>query len=445
MNFRRQSLQKRILRIPICLVTLDPFPVVRDDPQYGHFQGLPLGISHHLRDTLEGPAYKNLPISRTRKGSDQPRRIDNYKKDKSHRAPMRPWTLWRDWLEADTIENLLPDFILAFTFFTALVYAVLGKRFEQQRPAIAMSAAMGFALSVGLVWWERSNGFSIRDLGPIAIGFSIIILAFVMYQSIRQVGGSWAGAGIALGASILIAEILGMNLVVSNQIIQTTIVVALIMGVMAFLHHQHVHPSSPRLRAIRPENKPDMSRLFRERHLSHALERRLNGIKRRSETLNEHPEAASDIVQQIRRMLPAEGYLTERMARLRAKAHQVRNGHIARIEETRHVFAKLPTSAKKKAAAELAAGYNQIIGIDTRLERLDEAIAENEKRIRELTQKAQDRATGYDHRGLTDCLKHAEKLQKHNSHLFKTIERTEAKLTALAKQVAAQARRMDGE
>ena len=188
-----------------------------------------------------------------------------------------------------------------------------------------------------------------------------------------------------------------------------------------------------------------MSRLFRERHLSHAIERRLNGIKKQSETLRDRPDRAGSIAQQIRKMLPAEGYLIERMARLRAKAHQIRNGHIARLEETRHVFARLPTPAKKKAAAELAAGYNQIIGIDTRLERLDKAVAENERRIRELTQKAQERATQYDHKGLVDCLKHAEKLQKHNSRLFKIIARTEAKLTSLAKQVAARARQVEQE
>ena len=78
-------------------------------------------------------------------------------------------------------DSLLADFVLAFAFFTSGIYAVLGKRFEKQRPAIAMSAAIGFALSTGLVWWERANDFSIRDLGPIAVGFAILLLAFVMY------------------------------------------------------------------------------------------------------------------------------------------------------------------------------------------------------------------------------------------------------------------------
>jgi hypothetical protein len=356
---------------------------------------------------------------------------------------MRPLMSLQEWFEAPTVEDLLPDFLLTFAFFTALVYAVLGKRFERQRPAIAMSTALGLALSAGLVWWERSNGFSIWALGPIAIGFAIIILAFVVYQSIRQVGGSWAGAAIALGASILIAEILGMHVPGGGQIIQTLVVVALIVGVIAFLHHHRGHSPLSRIQARLPESKPDMARLFRERHLSDAIERRLNGLEKQSRTFRESSDEAEDIVQQIKKMLPAEGYLTERMAQLRAKAHQIRNGHIARLDETRHAFATLPTPAKKKAAAELAGGYNQIIGIDTRLERLDRAVAENERRIRELTQKAQECATRYDHKGLVDCLKHAERLQKHNSRLFKIIERTEAKLTTLVRQIAARAKQAE--
>ena len=42
-------------------------------------------------------------------------------------------------------QTLLPDFVLAFALFTALSYAVLGKRFDHQRPAVVMSAAVGLA------------------------------------------------------------------------------------------------------------------------------------------------------------------------------------------------------------------------------------------------------------------------------------------------------------
>ncbi|TFH48685.1 MAG: hypothetical protein E4G89_05905, partial [Methanothrix sp.] len=325
----------------------------------------------------------------------------------------------------ELLDSLLADFVLAFAFFTSMAYAVLGKKFEKQRPAIAMSAAIGFVLSIGLVWWERANDLSIKDLGPIAVGFAVLLLAFVMYQSIHQIGGSWAGAGITIGAAIIIARLLGLNIPVDWQIVQTIIVVALIFGLLAFMSHRHrgfahIRPTKPDL----PDIKHTMADLYRERHLSKKLDHGLRKVRKQANTLNEHPEQAPAISLQINRMLPAQGYLTEKMAQLRAKAHGVRKGHIARLEETRHVFASVPASAKKKASAELAARYNELVGIDARLERLDRTVAENEKRIRQLTQEAQQYTAKYDYQKLVSCLKQAEKLQHHNSKLIKIIDRT---------------------
>jgi hypothetical protein len=333
------------------------------------------------------------------------------------------------------LESLLPDFILAFAFFTSVVYAVLGKRFDKQRPAVAMSATIGFALSTGLVWWERANDFSIRDLGPIAVGFAILLLAFVMYQSIRQVGGSWSGAGITIGAAIIIARLLGLDIPVDWQIVQPIIVVALIFGLLAFMSHRHhLRPPALLTESAVPETKRTMADLFRERHLSGDLDSGMRKLCREAKMLHERPDQAADIAVQIKRMLPAQGYLTEKMAELRAKAHRIRKGHIARLEETRHAFAKLPTAVKKKASAELAARYSRMAGMDTRLERLDKAIAENEKRISQLTREAQQYTANYDYQKLVSCLRQAQKLQHHNSKLFKTIDRTEGKLVTIAKE-----------
>jgi len=342
------------------------------------------------------------------------------------------------------LDSLLADFVLAFAFFTSVVYAVLGKRFEKQRPAIAMSAVIGFALSIGLVWWERANGLSIRNLGPIAVGFAVLFLAFVMYQSIHQVGGSWAGAGITIGAAIIIARLLGLNIPVDPKIIQTIIVVGLIFGLLSFMSHRqrgvaHARPIKPNL----PDIKHTMADLYRERHLSKKLDHGLRKVHKQANVLKEHPKETSDISLQIKRMLPAQGYLTEKMAQLRAKAHSVRKGHVARLGETRHVFAELPASAKKKASAELAASYNQMVGIDTRLERLDRTVSENEGRIRQLTQEAQQYSAKYDYQKLCNCLKQAEKLQHHNSKLIKVIDRTEAKLTSVTKDAARQAKHVN--
>jgi len=307
-----------------------------------------------------------------------------------------------------------------------------------------MSAAIGFALSFGLVWWEQANDFSIKNLGPIAVGFAILLLAFVMYQCIRQVGGSWAGAGITIGASIVIAQLLGMPVPIDPQIIQTTIVVALIFGLLAFMsHRRYSHPRVDLRGPDLPDIKRTMADLYRQRHLSKGLDHSLRKLRKTANTLHEHPEEAGDILRQVRRMLPAQGYLTERMAHLRTKAHQLRKGHIARLEETKQAFAKLPTSAKKKASAELAARYNQMVGIDDRLERLDRAVAENEKRICELTAGAQAYTVKHDHQKLYHTLKAAEKLQHHNSKLFKIIERTEHKLSAMAKAIAKEVKEVE--
>jgi len=357
---------------------------------------------------------------------------------------MRLGNPFEDLVIGELFETALPDFVLAFAFFTSVAYAVLSKRFGQQRPAVAMSAVFGFALSVGLIWWEQSAGYSIRDLGPIAIGFAIIILAFVMYQAIRQMGGSWAGAGIALGASILIAKLLELQVPIDPQIVQTITIVALIVGILAFLFHRralshHLHYTRSNLGDIRH----DMSDLYRGRKLSKRLTRGLRNTRHEAETLNEHPEETRDVLLRLKRMLPAEGYLANRMAHLRAKAHRIRNGHIARLEETRNVFAKLPPSVKKKAAAHLADRYRQVIGIDIRLERLDRAVAETERRVRDLTARAQRYAARYDYQNLYSSLKAAEKLQHHNGRLFKIIERTERKLSAIAKKVAREVRQIE--
>jgi len=158
---------------------------------------------------------------------------------------------------------------------------------------------------------------------------------------------------------------------------------------------------------------------------------------------HERPEQASDVLVQIKRLLPTEGYLTQRMAQLRQKAYQGRKGHIARLEETRQVFPELPASARKKAAADLAAKYRQMIGIGTRLERLDRAVAENEKRIRNLTAGAQTHTTRYEDRELCEDLKAAQRLQHHNTRLLEIIERTEQKLSAVAKQIAQEVKQVE--
>ena len=216
---------------------------------------------------------------------------------------MRLESLFNDLNLYDFVETLIPDFVLSFAFFTSLVYAVLGKRFDQQRAAIAMSVSMGFALSIGLVWWERANELSIKNLGPIAIGFAILVLSFVMYQAIKHVGGVWAGAGITIGACILIAQLLKLNIPINSEILQTITGVALIIGLIAFLSRTK-SPSSFRLpkgSAKPPDVRRDMAELHRERHLSKQLTGKMKNVSKQAKSLNEHPQDSGDVLLQLKK------------------------------------------------------------------------------------------------------------------------------------------------
>ncbi|MDM8004580.1 MAG: hypothetical protein QUV05_00280 [Phycisphaerae bacterium] len=347
----------------------------------------------------------------------------------------------------DLFNTVLPDFVLAFAFFTAIVYAVLGRRFGQQRPAVAMSAALGMALSIGLVSWEYTNNLSIRNLGPIAAGFAVLILGGVIYQSIKGAGGSWAGAGIALGASLLVGWTLGFDWPEAREIVQSVITVALVVGILAFLlHRRGIAGHVPRALSSWSESadlRHDASDLYRDERASRGLSRGLRRLRHEARQLQrhpkEHPEAAGDILVQLRRILPAEGWLTERMARLREKAHLVRQGHLTRIKELEQHMAGLPPEVSRKAAQELTTRYKEL-QLDTRLERLDRAVAETERRIRQLTRQAEADLEAGNHRALANVLDVASRLQRHNAHLFKLIDSTELRLMSAARQAAGQAK-----
>lgn len=355
---------------------------------------------------------------------------------------MRPANPFQKLAVAELFETLLPDFVLAFAFFTSVVYAVLAKRFDSQRPAIGMSASLGLALSVGLVWWEQSEGLSIRNLGPIAVVFSILLLFLVMYQAVRQVGGSWAGACISLGVAMLVATLL-VPLPIEPEIINTITTVALVIGILLFLSKNHSrYAKQDSVPPHRADIRHDMTDLYRGQWVSDRLTDGLHKLRKQARALTERPEQTAQVLTQLKRMLPAEGWLTDRMARLRQKAHVIRNGHVAKLEETKYVLSKLPSSVKKKAAAELAIRYRQLSGIDTRLERLDKAVAETELRIRNLTAQAQRYTERGEQKRLYDTLKEAEKLQHHNSRLIRIIERTEGNLSAIAKKVAKEVRQI---
>ena len=340
----------------------------------------------------------------------------------------------------DWLDTFLPDFALSFAFFTALIYMVLGRRFGHQRAAMVVSAALGAALSAGLVWWEQANDMSIRNLGPVAVGFAIIILAGVMYQSIKSIGGGWAGAGIAFGASILVGWAMGIDWPGASEIAQTLAGVTLTVGVLAFLlHRRGQFAPSHQPPAELADMRHDMSDLYEDRSISDRITDGLKRVRREATTLTERPDRADDVMLQLKRILPAEGWLTQRMSQLRARAHFMCKGHIARIEELQETVSKLSSKAKAKVSRELQTRYKEL-KIDQRVERLDKLVASNERTVRDLTRQAQAYVAAHEHQKLTEVLEAAQKIQQRCTRLFKLIEHTERRLILTAKRAARRSR-----
>jgi len=322
----------------------------------------------------------------------------------------------------------------------ALTYAILARRLHHQRALIAVSTTMGLALSVGLIWWEQREGLSIIDLGPLAVGFAILLLAAVMYQAIRQVGGSWAGIGIALGATLLISKLLPVGWPMGTKLIHTIVTVALLVGGLAFLMHGRGNswPASTHSARL-PRVRHDMSDIRQGRVASGILSGRFRGLGRKVQSAHLEPADVQDIVRQLRQMLPAEGWLTERLSTLRGKAYRMRQGHVARIDELKEQAGVLPTAARKALSTQLRDQYREL-GFELRLERLDKTAAATEKKLREITREAERAARNYDFQKLQGLLSRAEKLQKHTTNLFKIIEGTEKRLVNVARKAAMYAR-----
>ena len=164
-----------------------------------------------------------------------------------------------------------------------------------------------------------------------------------------------AGVGVAIGTCILVACVFGASWPIDADVVLTIAILALMIGL--FTLHLRARQHGPRLRSLPTFSRAELIDVRRDVH-DLKVDRRVGGklrrgfrrLRREVDDIEDHPEQRNDVMLQLRRMLPAEGWLTERLARLRKKAYQIRNGHVARLEETRRVCAKLPASSKKKTA-----------------------------------------------------------------------------------------------
>lgn len=333
-------------------------------------------------------------------------------------------------------DTLLADFLLATVFFTALCFAVLSHRFERRRAAGAMAVTLGLALATGLIWWERERGVSMRDLGPFAAGVVVVVLGVVLFEAFRRLAGHWAAGPLALGAAVFIGRLLPVRWAVAESWLAAISTAGIVLGIFVLLLHRRadfLQPAPARCEAAAVRR--DLTDVWRDRRVARRLTHDLERVRHDARDLYRRPDEAGDVMLQLRRILPKEGWLTARLAALRRTAQLLKRGHLARIEQLRHVTDTLPPAGRRKAAEVLRERYREL-QLDARLDRLDKAVAENERRVRALTRQALAWSEARDYRQLSTVLDTATQLQRHNVRLLRAIERTEKRLLALGRRIA---------
>jgi len=340
-------------------------------------------------------------------------------------------------------SGYIPDFLIAFTFFTSLCFAIFRKRFNHRSAEAGLSISLGLALATGLVWWEHDHNLSIRNTGSIGILLSLIVICTVIYKTAKHSGSKPAAIIITL-AAILTFVSLNKSLTINLADLYALIFAMILLGFIilavknitseACFHNLGLAHTPTQLEL------PDetIKRIHRDRGLNFNLDKHLRKLKNEANLLKRDPAKAPKLYQLISSLLPAEGYLTQRMASLRTKAHKIRSGHIARLNETKSLTKHLPPTRLAQASAKLISTYHKELDMEKRLERLDTAVATNEKKIIEMLRRARALSLAHRFKDIPDLIKQAEKLQHQNVHIFKIIERSEQKLSKLAQRIAKQ-------
>ena len=93
------------------------------------------------------------------------------------------------------------DFAVYLVLFVSLAQMTLGRRFGG-REGRAVAIAIGLALAVALAAMERTMGFSLRSLGPLAAAVLLVIVGALIFYLARQMN-----LGISTSASVALVMV----------------------------------------------------------------------------------------------------------------------------------------------------------------------------------------------------------------------------------------------
>lgn len=323
------------------------------------------------------------------------------------------------------LDSFWADFMIAFVLFMSLSYAVLADRLHHNRSAVVASSSLSLTLASGLVWWESVNHFRLLHLGPIALGFLVLIIATVIFGVFRQISGSMPAAFLSLGSCLLFGWSVELNWLIDPEIVSLITWIMVIAGMsMVLSHKKELKLTGKSSLETMNDNLESENQATK---LGHRIQEEISSVQKDSKYISNNPDTAKRIQIQIEKILPQAGILTVKMAELRRKANLIKNGHAVKLKQLRNILQRTPADKRASIVSQMRKVYKQF-NFDQRIERLDNVVAETEKRIRQTLNRSIQKLSQKDTAGLNKLLNHAKRLQKHNIKLLSTIQRSEKKL-----------------
>jgi len=231
--------------------------------------------------------------------------------------------------------------------FVGISQITLGSRF-QGRGGKAITIAIGISLALALAISERYLGFSLRSLGPIAVGIFLAILSVMIYRLIKQLGGSFAVSGSLAYIIILLfltATMPGFFTWVNQNIplLNLGLVIGFILALYNVISHLFKHKGlsqklAEKFKNVKAESIEDISKLANSKSFQRSQIKPITkqAFKTGNQILNELaeilksiekygqlPEARAEIKKQIDKILPEQMELMETI-----KTLQTRHGRI---------------------------------------------------------------------------------------------------------------------
>ena len=278
--------------------------------------------------------------------------------------------------------SVVIDFLIYLTIFTGLSQVILSKKF-QGRGGKALIIATGLVLSVGMITAEKTIGFNIKTFGPVAIWMFIILIAGVLFHSIKYIGAGNIGSGsIAFVVTYFIMRgllpeffaLLQKNEYTNwlHSLVFIAVMIAMVRGFVSVFSGRPRIISEPSIQIKSP--KVIWNRIFPSEEFSKEYEiikRRLESIAKKDkksskeiisdlekvksivQVYGENPDYSGIIKSKIYEIIPKEHEIFEKIRYLREVNKALENFDIGVFKSLKVRYEKLSEEEKELAKKEI--------------------------------------------------------------------------------------------